>query len=57
MSECWECKKDEEIDCMCIVSCDSDCKALKNPRTLEEYEKSFEHWRGHGYLSGCSHGC
>jgi len=57
MSECWECKKNEETDCMCIVECDTNCGALNHPRTFEDYRKAYEHWANHRSLSGCSHGC
>ena len=57
MSECWKCKKEEEKDCICVVDCDDNCKALENPRTFEDYKKAYEHWMRHGLMSGCSHGC
>lgn len=44
------------IDCLIHVSCDEDCKALENPITLDDYKLTLEHYREHGFLSGCSHG-
>lgn len=38
------------------VECDEDCRALTDPQTAEEIKAAYEHWRGHGYLNGCSHG-
>lgn len=44
-------------ECETHVNCDSsDCVALKNPQTLEEYKEALDHWMNHNYLSGCSHG-
>lgn len=37
------------------VNCDDHCGAFANPRTDEEYRAAYRHWRGHGWLSGCSH--
>lgn len=39
------------------VGCDMDCGALQEPQSLEEYKAALEHWRSHGYMYGCSHGC
>jgi hypothetical protein len=39
-----------------LVRCDSFCGAKDEPVTLEEFEAAYEHWRHHGYLSGCAHG-
>ena len=39
------------------VDCDEDCGALDEPETLEEHLASLAHWKNHGFLSGCSHGC
>lgn len=38
------------------VKCDDFCQAKEEPETLEEYEETLEHYKGHSYLSGCSHG-
>ena len=38
------------------VACDDDCGALTDPVTIEEWRAAAEHWQGHGYLAGCSHG-
>jgi hypothetical protein len=39
------------------VDCDSaDCRALKDPRTLEEWRDAANHWKTHRYMHGCSHG-
>ena len=54
---CWQCKKDEELECMCKVDCDDNCGALENPRSFDEYKKAYKHWVGHGLSRGCSHGC
>lgn len=43
--------------CPFHVACDSKCRALRKPTTLEEYKKALEHWRDHGLHSGCAHGC
>lgn len=38
-------------------SCDNkDCKAVLEPKTLEEYKDTLEHYQKHSYLGGCSHG-
>jgi hypothetical protein len=37
------------------VGCDEPCFALENPQTLEEYQAAHDHWKNHGWLSGCSH--
>jgi hypothetical protein len=37
------------------VACDDLCKAKDNPKTPEEIEAAYRHWRHHGYLHGCSH--
>ena len=39
------------------VECDEGCGALLNPVTVEELRAAVIHWRHHGYLNGCSHGC
>lgn len=39
------------------VDCDDDCGAFEEPVTLEEYENTFQHYRMHGWLNGCAHGC
>ena len=43
--------------CAVHVSCDHDCRALNDPQTVDELRAAYEHWRDHGYLSGCAHGC
>jgi hypothetical protein len=40
-----------------LVHCDELCDAMQEPETFEEYKLAYEHWRNHGDLSGCSHGC
>lgn len=40
-----------------IVSCDKECKAFEEPKSLEEYKKALDHWMNHSNLAGCSHGC
>lgn len=40
-----------------LVECDGSCKAKENPETLEEYKATLDHYKNHGWLSGCSHGC
>jgi len=57
MAKCSFCYKDTEIECICTVDYDSNCNALTNPRTFDDYKKAYEHWSDHGYLAGCSHGC
>jgi hypothetical protein len=50
----------EETDveeCKLHVECDLKCGALKEPKTIEDYQKSLKHWEEHPCLSGCSHGC
>ncbi len=39
------------------VDCDSDCKALRVPRTLPEHRDALAHWKDHDLDAGCSHGC
>lgn len=39
------------------VYCEANCGALDDPQTLEELRAALEHWRSHGFMSGCSHGC
>jgi hypothetical protein len=36
---------------------DLECEAVGEPQTVEELRATLEHWRDHGYLHGCSHGC
>jgi hypothetical protein len=39
------------------VHCDDlECYAVEDPQTLEEYITAHDHWKNHGYFSGCSHG-
>lgn len=38
------------------VHCDTNCKALANPVTVDELRAAVEHWRSHEYTGGCSHG-
>ena len=40
-----------------IVDCDSRCGALHDPKTMKEIKAALVHWRDHGQLGGCSHGC
>jgi hypothetical protein len=39
-----------------FVECDVNCGALEDPITLDEYKATLRHYKGHSYLSGCSHG-
>lgn len=39
-----------------LVRCDMFCGAREEPKTADEFEAAYEHWREHSYLSGCSHG-
>lgn len=41
-----------------LVGCDEDtCQVREDdPTSLEEALRAIEHWKYHGYLSGCSHG-
>lgn len=39
------------------VSCDDNCGAFEDPVTPDEFKAAYEHWKFHGYLCGCSHGC
>lgn len=48
---------DATSSCDIHVDCDQGCKALSHPETPDEVRAAYEHWRGHSYLSGCSHGC
>lgn len=41
----------ETVDCG-----QADCLALTEPGTLDEWMDAHDHWRDHGFLSGCSHG-
>lgn len=50
------CDGDRYTSCDVHVGCDDLCGALREPESDEEIRGAFEHWRGHGYLSGCSHG-
>lgn len=43
--------------CDIHVACDDECEALVDPSTYEEWRAARDHWRGHSFLSGCSHGC
>lgn len=49
---------DHEDGGECVyVPCDvASCRALRDPHSLEEYKHAYEHWRGHAYVHGCSHG-
>jgi hypothetical protein len=38
------------------VQCDENCGAYKQPETVDELQKAYEHWRNHDYRGGCSHG-
>jgi hypothetical protein len=38
------------------VSCDDNCGAVEDPKTLAQYRDALLHWRNHTYLGGCSHG-
>jgi hypothetical protein len=40
-----------------LVDCDELCNAYADPDpdSLTELRVALEHWRHHGYLSGCSH--
>jgi hypothetical protein len=50
--DCQGCRHDAGL-----VSCDNNnCKAKSDPQTTQELRDAVEHWRRHGYLSGCSHG-
>ena len=52
-----KCECDTTGNCDIHVMCDDNCKALHDPKTLEEYKKALEHCVGHGLSHGCSHGC
>jgi hypothetical protein len=39
------------------VQCDYKCGAFSIPESFEEYKLAYDHWRNHGVLAGCSHGC
>lgn len=63
MIECAECWTDEdaadhapECPVRVHVNCDKECKALQRPVTIAETRAALEHWKNHGWLSGCSHG-
>lgn len=47
---------DEWEYCDIHVHCDTNCKALANPVTVDELRAAVEHWRSHEYTGGCSHG-
>lgn len=36
--------------------CDEGCDVVSRPSTLEEVIVAYDHWRNHGFLSGCAHG-
>ena len=58
MEDRLKCKCDEQYGwCRVHVSCDSNCKALEDPVTFEEYKAAYEHWSSHSESCGCSHGC
>jgi hypothetical protein len=51
------CLCDDEWDyCKVHVGCDSNCKALLDPETVDELRAAVTHWRSHEYTGGCSHG-
>ena len=58
-----DCVCDDALDsvhqpeCPIHVDCDQKCRALIDPATLKECKDALDHWRSHGYLHGCSHGC
>ena len=48
---------DDDPFCQVHVSCEDRCGALESPYTLPEWVAAADHWRNHGSMSGCSHGC
>ena len=42
--------------CEIHVSCDENCKALNDPKTMEEINAAYEHYKSHPLAGGCSHG-
>lgn len=40
-----------------LVECDTFCGAKDEPETDAEYRAAYAHWRCHGLMRGCSHGC
>lgn len=42
-----------------LVDCDDDCGAFSDPDPddIDELRNTLTHWRDHGWLCGCSHGC
>lgn len=55
-----KCPTMKDYSCHCKgrqhVGCDTNCGAFTDPQTVKELIEALEHWEGHGYLSGCSHG-
>lgn len=50
--------EDKQREAAGLVRCDDrSCRAPKNPRTAEDYELAYIHWRTHHIDGGCSHGC
>lgn len=40
-----------------FLDCDSpECRALKEPLTLDDWKTVADHWAKHGLWYGCSHG-
>ena len=56
LAQC-ECDAKDRRQCKIHVQCDADCKAMLEPKTLEEYAAALEHWISHDCDRGCSHGC
>lgn len=62
-----ECTCDEDIaaaggdpeysQCDVHVHCEDHCRALQDPQSPDEIRAAYEHWRIHGYIGGCAHGC
>lgn len=44
-------------DELSLVACDEGCGAKRIPETPEELLAAYEHWKYHGEMYGCSHGC
>lgn len=51
--------RDPRADHSCAVHvvCDDNCRALRDPKTLRQWQAAVLHWRFHSAYGGCSHGC
>lgn len=47
---------DHQLDECPYERCDLGCRALKQPKTIADYELALSHWRSHSLHCGCSHG-